>query len=89
MSATPPNLPPKTDAVSGCVTRAVAAVLAEEPTLEAVTIDRSHKKISVATLGRTDVERLTQRVAAKVRRGAFAAEFVPYRVRALFHQVAQ
>jgi Cd2+/Zn2+-exporting ATPase len=66
MSATPPNLPPKTDATSACLTRAVAAVLAEEPTLEAVTIDRSHKKISVATLGRTDVERLTQRVSTKL-----------------------
>jgi Cd2+/Zn2+-exporting ATPase len=66
MSATPPNLSPKADATSVCVTRAVAAVLAEEPTLEAVTIDRSHKKISVATLGRTDVERLTERVSAKL-----------------------
>jgi Cd2+/Zn2+-exporting ATPase len=66
MSVTPPNLSPKADPTSACLTRAVAAVLAEEPTLEAVTIDRSHKKISVATLGRTDVERLTERVSAKL-----------------------
>ena len=39
--------------------------LAEEPALEAVTIDRAHQKISVATLGRTDVEKLTQRVTTK------------------------
>ncbi len=44
-----------------CFTRAVAEVLAEEPALEAVTIDRAHQKISVATLGRTDVEKLSAR----------------------------
>jgi Cd2+/Zn2+-exporting ATPase len=36
--------------------------LAREPALEAVTIDRAHQKISVATLGRTDVEQLTARI---------------------------
>src|ERR1700679_1336179 len=41
-----------------CLARSVADTLAEEPTLEAVTIDPAHKKISVATLGRTDVDRL-------------------------------
>ena len=37
--------------------------LAEEPTLEAVTIDRANKKISVATLGRTDIGKITARVS--------------------------
>jgi len=34
--------------------------------LEAVTIDIVHKKISVATLGRADVEKLTQKISAKI-----------------------
>jgi len=40
--------------------------LAAEPALEAVTIDRAHQKISVATLGRTDVENLTRRITEKI-----------------------
>jgi Cd2+/Zn2+-exporting ATPase len=52
---------------SGCLTRAVASVLVEEPTLEAVTIDPEHKKISVATLGRTDESRLRDRISAKLK----------------------
>src|SRR5689334_4100223 len=44
---------------SRCLARSVVDTLAEEPTLEAVTIDRAQSKISVATLGRADVERLT------------------------------
>jgi len=47
---------------SHCLTRSVVAALAEDPSLEAVTIDRAQKKISVATLGNTDVPRLTQRI---------------------------
>ena len=34
--------------------------------LEAVTIDTVQKKISVATLGRADVEKLTQKISAKI-----------------------
>ena len=49
-----------------CLARAVADTLAQEPTLEAVTIDPARKKISVATLGRVDVEQLTQRVTKKI-----------------------
>src|SRR5262249_12332555 len=45
-----------------CLARSVVDALAEDPTLEAVTIDRAHKKISVATLGQTDVPRLTERI---------------------------
>lgn len=56
----------------GCLTRAVAGVLAEEPALEAVTLDRAHKKISVATLGRTDVARLTERVSARIEEASSA-----------------
>jgi Cd2+/Zn2+-exporting ATPase len=49
-----------------CLTRSVVDTLAHEPGLEAVTIDPSHEKISVATLGRADVETLTRRVTEKI-----------------------
>ena len=45
-----------------CLARSVADTLAKEPALKAVTIDRAHQKISVATLGRTDIGRLTERI---------------------------
>jgi len=48
-----------------CLARSVVDTLAEEPSLEAVTIDAAHQKISVATLGRTDVEKLTRRLTDK------------------------
>ncbi len=67
------NVPPATPRASdratpACFTRAVVAALAEEPALEAVTIDRTHQKISVATLGRTDAERLGARVTTQFQR---------------------
>ncbi|HEY2328971.1 MAG TPA: cation-translocating P-type ATPase, partial [Verrucomicrobiae bacterium] len=49
-----------------CLARSVADTLAEEPALEAVTIDAARQKISVATLGRTDVEKLTQKLTGKI-----------------------
>lgn len=49
-----------------CVARSVADTLAEEPGLEAVTIDRARQKISVATLGQANVERLTARISDKI-----------------------
>ncbi|HEX7570459.1 MAG TPA: cation-transporting P-type ATPase, partial [Verrucomicrobiae bacterium] len=48
-----------------CLARSVVDTLAEEPALEAVTIDRAHQKISVATLGRIPqggIGRLTERI---------------------------
>jgi len=39
--------------------------MAEEPALEAVTVDRRQQKISVATLGRADVARLTERITTQ------------------------
>lgn len=60
-SAHPPG-PAEADA---CLARSVVETLAEEPTLEAVTIDRAHRKISVATLGRADVARLTARITTR------------------------
>jgi Cd2+/Zn2+-exporting ATPase len=48
-----------------CLARSVVDTLGEEPSLEAVTFDPAHQKISVATLGRTDVDKLTQRLTDK------------------------
>ena len=64
------NAPPENRSAPGrqaghCLARSVAATLAEEPALEAVTIDRAHRKISLATLGRADVSRLTGRITSQ------------------------
>ncbi len=53
------NKPGNALGTQGCLTRSVLEVLADEPALEAVTIDRARKTISVATLGRTDEPKLT------------------------------
>jgi Zn2+/Cd2+-exporting ATPase len=45
-----------------CLARSVVDTLAKEPALEAVTIDRAQQKISVATLGRVDIEPITNRL---------------------------
>ena len=44
----------------------MAETLTEEPTLEAVTFDAAQQKISLATLGRADVEKLTQKLTKKI-----------------------
>jgi Cd2+/Zn2+-exporting ATPase len=49
-----------------CLARSVVDALAEDPTLEAVTIDQARQKISVATLGRTDVDEITRRLSGKI-----------------------
>ena len=51
---------------AACLARSVADTLAEESALEAVTFDAARKTISVATLGRADVEKLTQRLTEKI-----------------------
>lgn len=55
-----------TETAGRCLARSVVTALAEEPALEAVTIDRAQEKISLATLGRTDVARLTERLTEKL-----------------------
>ena len=57
-----PAEPPEANA---CLARSVVDTLAAEPTLEAVTIDRARRKISVATLGRADVAKLTERITSQ------------------------
>jgi Zn2+/Cd2+-exporting ATPase len=59
------NHPAQTGDSDACLARSVVDTLAEEPALEAVTLDPLHKKISVATLGRVDVEKLTRRLTGK------------------------
>jgi Cd2+/Zn2+-exporting ATPase len=52
-----------------CLARSVVDALANEPGLEAITIDPDREKISVATLGRaprTGIETLTRRVTEKI-----------------------
>src|ERR1039458_5677738 len=67
MSAMPkPDALRKPD-VGKCLARSVAQALAEDPTLEAVTVDQAHHTISVATLGKTDVPKLTERIRTTVR----------------------
>ncbi|MEK7708107.1 MAG: heavy metal translocating P-type ATPase, partial [Verrucomicrobiota bacterium] len=56
-----------------CLARSVVDTLAEEPALEAVTIDRAQQKISVATLGRTDVTQLTDRLTERFHHAQEAA----------------
>src|SRR5260221_11110649 len=65
MKSAPENRPPRGREADPCLARSVMDTLAEEPSLEAVTIDRAHQKISVATLGKTDVEKLTRRITMK------------------------
>jgi Cd2+/Zn2+-exporting ATPase len=48
---------------AGCLARSVGEILSQEPTLEAVTVDHAKKTIALATLGQTDVARLTQRIS--------------------------
>jgi len=45
-----------------CLARSVVQALDDEPTLEAVTIDRDQQTISVATMGHTDVQRIAGRL---------------------------
>ena len=65
MNAPPENRPAPESEAGHCLARSVVDTLAEEPGLEAVTIDRAHQKISLATLGRADVNRLTERITSQ------------------------
>lgn len=71
-------LPPTetdTDAESAkCLARSVTEVLAREPALEAVTVNRQRKTISVATLGQVDVPRITERVATTIQNAQASAD---------------
>jgi Cd2+/Zn2+-exporting ATPase len=64
MNAPVPKTEREADAAK-CLARSVVDTLGEEPSLEAVTIDPEQQKISVATLGRTDLDKLTRRLTDK------------------------
>jgi len=65
MNAPPEKRSAQESEAGHCLARSVVDTLAEEPGLEAVTIDRAHQKISLATLGRADVNRLTERITTQ------------------------
>jgi Cd2+/Zn2+-exporting ATPase len=66
MATTPePEAGQKSEPVA-CLARSVVHALAEDPALEAVTIDRARHTIAVATLGQTNVPELTRRISATV-----------------------
>jgi Zn2+/Cd2+-exporting ATPase len=67
VSVSESKAPGETEAAH-CVARSVVSALIEDPTLEAVTINRARKTILVATLGRTDVPKLTERISATFNR---------------------
>jgi Zn2+/Cd2+-exporting ATPase len=67
MSSSPPSQTTADGEGRACLTRSVVRALAVDPTLEAVTIDRARKTISVATMGRTDVPRLTEQISQTFR----------------------
>jgi Cd2+/Zn2+-exporting ATPase len=76
------SVTPKPDALrkpdpGKCLARSVADALAEDPTLEAVTVDQAHHTISVATLGQTDVPKLTERISATVQHAQEAGPLEP------------
>ena len=50
-----------------CLMRAVAETLVQEPGLKAVTIDRAQKKISLATIGQVESDRLSQCISDKLK----------------------
>jgi hypothetical protein len=60
-----------------CVARSVARAFSRDPTLEAVTIDRNRHTISVATLGKTNVPEITERIRNTIRTAQEADEQHP------------
>ena len=51
-----------------CLARSVSKVLADEPAVEAVTVNRQRKTISVATFGRADVPKIQEKISETISR---------------------
>jgi Cd2+/Zn2+-exporting ATPase len=66
MSDTAGPRSPKSPDTSRCLARSVVEALGDEPTLEAVTIDRTRQTLSLATLGKTDEPRLAGVVTGRI-----------------------
>jgi Cd2+/Zn2+-exporting ATPase len=49
-----------------CLARSVTRMFVEEPAVEAITLNRPLKTISVATLGRVDVPRIQEKVSSRI-----------------------
>jgi Zn2+/Cd2+-exporting ATPase len=68
MTSAPEKTETRRDETDICLARSVMDTLAEVPALEAVTIDRAHQKISVATLGKITEPHLTENIAGRIQR---------------------
>ena len=77
MSGTHGSLTADDPKAAKCVARSVAKAFSQEPTLEAVTIDRNRQTISVATLGQTNVPEITERIRNTIRTAQEADEKHP------------
>ena len=62
-----PTVQPSPDK-STCLARSVVDALSKEPSLEAITINRTEQKISVATLGKTDEPRVSEAVTGRIQK---------------------
>ena len=51
-----------------CLARSVVDALSKDPSLEAVTINRTRQTISVATLGKTDEPHLAEKVTGRIQK---------------------
>jgi Cd2+/Zn2+-exporting ATPase len=77
MSARPKAEALRTPEPGKCLARSVAQALAEDPTLEAVTVDQGRHTISIATLGKTDVPKLTERISVTIQEAEESEESQP------------
>src|SRR5690242_17087168 len=68
MSNGPQNKTEVQPDTSKCLARSVVNALSEDPTLEAVTIDRTRKTISLATIGQANLPKLTERISSTFQR---------------------
>src|SRR3954469_4017407 len=77
MAATQPPNTQSPEETSGCIARSVANALAEDPSLEAVTINRARRTISVATLGRVDEGKISERITNSIEHAQSVPESQP------------
>lgn len=68
MTHSPESESPGSTRSEGCLARSILDAFAQEPTLEAVTVDPEAQTVAVATLGQTDMNRLQQRLADSLQR---------------------
>src|SRR5437899_11305133 len=59
---------------TNCLVRSVLVAFADEPTLEAVTINKAEKTINIATLGKADQAKLAERITATVQQAHVESE---------------